>query len=225
MLVAHSIAVIGGTGPQGRGLAYRFALAGHRVVIGSRSTERASATAEEINTKLEVPTVWGTNNADALATSDLVLLAVPWAGHTELVQDLAGSLGDKIVISCVNPLGFDSAGPFGLMLSESAAEETQRLIPSARVVGAFHHVAAKSLWVSEEPLRHEDVLVCGDDVAAKAIVMKLASSVTGKVGVDAGALRMTRKLEPLTAVLIGLNKTYKTRVGIAITGVDPRALA
>lgn len=222
MPVSHAIAIIGGTGPQGRGLAYRFALAGHRVIIGSRTTERALATADEINAKLDLPTVFGATNADALAASDLVLLAVPWAGHTDLVQDLASGLGDKIVISCVNPLGFDSAGPFGLMLAESAAEETQRLVPSARVVGAFHHVAAMSLWASAQPLSHEDVLVCGDDAAAKAVVMKLAASVTGKVGVDAGGLRMTRKLEPLTAVLIALNKTYKTRAGIAITGVDAR---
>lgn len=222
MPVAHAIAIIGGTGPQGRGLAYRFALTGHRVIIGSRTVERASATADEINAKLAEPTVCGAENADALDASDVVLLAVPWTGHTDLVQDLASRLRDKIVISCVNPLGFDSAGPFGLMLAESAAEETQRLVPSARVVGAFHHVAAMSLWASAEPLNHEDVLVCGDDAAAKAVVMKLAASVTGKVGVDAGGLRMTRKLEPLTAVLISLNKTYKTRAGIAITGVEAR---
>lgn len=222
MSVAHAIAIVGGTGPQGRGLAYRFALAGHRVIIGSRTMGRASATADQINGKLTSPTVSGATNADALAASDLVLLAVPWAGHTGLVRDLATGLRDKIVISCVNPLGFDSAGPFGLMLAESAAEETQRLVPSARVVGAFHHVAAMSLWASAEPLSHEDVLVCGDDAAAKRVVMDLATSVTGKVGIDAGALRMTRKLEPLTAVLISLNKTYKTRAGIAITGVGAR---
>lgn len=225
MSVSHVIAVVGGTGPQGRGLAYRFALAGHRVIIGSRTVERASATAEEINAKLPVPTVpavSGATNSEALAAADVVLLAVPWAGHTDLVSDLADGLDGKIVISCVNPLGFDKAGPFGLMLAESAAEETQRLVPTARVVGAFHHVAAMSLWTSPELLSHEDVLVCGDDDGAKALVMELAASVTGKVGVDAGALRMTRKLEPLTAVLISLNKIYKTRSGIAITGVGAR---
>ena len=225
MSVSHVIAVVGGTGPQGRGLAYRFALAGHRVVIGSRNVERASSTAEEINAKLAVPTVSAATNADAVAAGDVVLLAVPWAGHADLVGDLAEGLRGKIVISCVNPLGFDSAGPYGLMLAESAAEETQRLVPTARVVGAFHHVAAMSLWVSPAPLSHEDVLVCGDDALAKAVVMELAASVTGKVGVDAGALRMTRKLEPLTAVLISLNKTYKTRAGIAITGVPVAASA
>lgn len=217
------IAVVGGTGPQGRGLAYRFALAGHRVIIGSRDAERASGTADEINAKLRTPSVVGATNRDALSASDLVLLAVPWSGHTDLVTRLADGLAGKIVISCVNPLGFDSAGPFGLTLAESAAEETQRLIPEARVVGAFHHVAAMSLWTSPEPLRHEDVLVCGNDGEAKAVVMELAASVTGKVGVDAGNLRMARKLEPLTAVLISMNNIYKTRSGIAITGVPSAA--
>jgi NADPH-dependent F420 reductase len=223
MSVPHVIAVVGGTGPQGRGLAYRFALAGHRVIIGSRDAERACAKAEEINAKLAVASVSGATNADAAVAGDVVLLAVPWTGHTDLVTDLADGLRGKIVISCVNPLGFDSAGPFGLALAESAAEETQRLIPTARVVGAFHHVAAASLWASPEPLGHEDVLVCGDEDGAKAVVMELATSVTGKVGVDAGALRMARKLEPLTAVLISMNKTYKTRSGIAITGLPASA--
>ena len=219
MSVSHVIAVVGGTGPQGRGLAYRFALAGHRVVIGSRTAERAAATADQINARLAVPAVSGSTNAEAVAASGVVLLAIPWQGHSELVSDLADGLRGKIVISCVNPLGFDSAGPFGLMLEESAAEEAQRLVPTARVVGAFHHVAAMSLWSTPEPLAHDDVLVCGDDADAKAVVARLAVSVTGKLGVDAGNLRMARKLEPLTAVLISLNKIYKTRSGIAITGV------
>jgi hypothetical protein len=222
MSVSHVIAVVGGTGPQGRGLAYRFALAGHRVVIGSRDAERASGKADEINTRLPAPTVSGATNLDAVAAADVVLLAVPWNGHTELVTELVAGLRGKVVISCVNPLGFDSVGPFGLVLEESAAEETQRLIPEARVVGAFHHVAAMSLWASPEPLGHEDVLVCGNDAEAKQVVMELAASVTGKVGVDAGTLRMARKLEPLTAVLISMNKIYKTRSGIAITGVPAK---
>jgi NADPH-dependent F420 reductase len=119
----------------------------------------------------------------------------------------------------VNPLGFDADGPYGLVLEESAAQETQRLVPTARVVGAFHHVAALSLWKSPEALHHDDVLVCGDDVEAKELVQDLAASVTGKRGIDAGSLRLARQLEPLTAVLISMNKRYKTRSGVAITGV------
>jgi NADPH-dependent F420 reductase len=220
--MSHTIAVVGGTGPQGRGLAYRFALAGHDVIIGSRDAGRAKERAEEIAAKVTGPTsvsVSGAENADAATSADVVLLAVPWDGHSDLVAALASELDGKIVISCVNPLGFDKQGPFGLVLSESAAEEAQRLVPTARVVGAFHHVAALSLWKTAELLDHEDVLVCGDDAEAKAVVQELARSVTGKRGVDAGALRLARQLEPLTAVLISINKRYKTRSGIAISGV------
>lgn len=215
-----AIAVVGGTGPQGRGLAYRFALAGHAVVLGSRDAGRASEKAAEIAAKDPALRVSGATNADAAAGADLVLLAVPWEGHADLVTSLADQLAGKVVISCVNPLGFDADGPFGLVLQESAAEEAQRLVPTAAVVGAFHHVAALSLWKTPDPLSHEDVLVCGDDRAAKEVVQALAAAVTGKPGIDAGALRLARQLEPLTAVLISMNKRYKTRSGVAITGVE-----
>lgn len=214
------IAVVGGTGPQGRGLAYRFARAGHAVTIGSRDAERAAAKAEEIAAKIEgESTLSGAENAAAIATNDVVLLAVPWDGHAELVASLADALAGKTIISCVNPLGFDKAGPYGLTLEESAAEEAQRLVPSAKVVGAFHHVAALSLWKEQGFMTDDDILVCGDDAESKAVIMTLASAVTGKPGIDAGALRLARQLEPLTAVLISINKAYKTRSGIAITGV------
>ena len=221
LTAALRIAVVGGTGPQGRGLAYRMALAGHRVVVGSRSADRAAAKAEEINERIGgsgVPVV-GARNEDAVDRCDVALLAVPWDGHADLVSSLAHGLADKIVISCVNPLGFDESGPYGLVLPESAAEELQRLVPTAKVVGAFHHVAALSLWRTPDALVHEDVLVCGDDDEAKRVVMALASAVTGKVGIDGGSLHLARQLEPLTAVLISMNKRYKTRSGIAITGV------
>ena len=214
------IAVVGGTGPQGRGLAYRFAMAGHHVVLGSREAGRATDKADEINAKLGVGCVRGAENAAAAEQASIVLVAVPWEGHGDLVAGLAERLADKIIISCVNPLGFDQDGPFGLVLEESAAQETQRLVPSAKVVGAFHHVAALSLWKTTDPLHHEDVLVCGDNSEAKSVVQDLAASVTGKRGIDAGSLRLARQLEPLTAVLISMNKRYKTRSGLAITGVD-----
>lgn len=217
--MTYSIGVVGGTGPQGRGLAYRFAVAGHAVTIGSRDAGRAGEKAAEIAERAGVP-VAGGENASVAADADVVLLAVPWDGHAELVGGLAESLAGKVVISCVNPLGFDSGGPYGLVLEESAAQEAQRLVPSARVVGAFHHVAALSLWKTADALGHEDVLVCGDDAEAKELVAGLAVAVTGKPGIDAGGLRLARQLEPLTAVLISMNKRYKTRSGIAITGVQ-----
>jgi NADPH-dependent F420 reductase len=214
------IGVVGGTGPQGRGLAYRFANAGHTVVIGSRDVGRAKASATEVAARaLPHASISGETNTDAAASAQLVVLAVPWQGHGALVASLGDQLAGKIVISCVNPLAFDARGPYGLTLAESAAEEVQRLVPQASVVGAFHHVAALSLWKTPDPLVHEDVLVCGDDDESKALVMGLAAAVTGRRGVDAGALRLARQLEPLTAVLISINKRYKTRSGIAIAGV------
>jgi 8-hydroxy-5-deazaflavin:NADPH oxidoreductase len=216
----YRIAVIGGTGPQGKGLGYRFAKHGHTVVLGSRAAEKAHAAAEEVNARLSSPTVSGAANADACAEADVVLLAVPYDGHDELVATLP--LAGKTVISCVNPLTFDKQGPRGRVIDGgegSAAESAQRIEPEATVVGAFHHVSAKNLWSEEEYLDHEDVLVCGDSVEGKSVAMSLARSVTGRDGIDAGRLRLARHLEPLTAVLISINKAYKTNSGIRISGL------
>jgi NADPH-dependent F420 reductase len=215
------IAVIGGTGPQGKGLAYRFARGGHEIVLGSRDQERAVAAAAELSERVGSATVRGARNDEAAQVADLVLLAVPYDGHDALVADLAPHLAGKVVISCVNPIGFDKHGPYGLDLGPtSAAESAQRLVPQATVVGAFHHLSAVSLSGDEEFLSHEDVLVCGDDADAKAAVIELAATITGRPGIDAGALRLARQLEPLTAVLISINKRYKVRSGISVAGLD-----
>jgi NADPH-dependent F420 reductase len=216
---ARKIAVIGGTGPQGRGLARSLAVAGHTVVLGSRSPDRANAASKEVRDRTGGNVV-GTDNETAVTAADVVLVVVPWVGHRELIESLAGALDGKLVVSCVNPLEFDANGSFGLAVEEgSAAQQTQALVPGARVVGAFHHLSAVSLWESDDLLDHEDVLVCGDDADAKAIVLDLAAAVTGRRGIDVGALRLASQLEPLTAVLIGINRRYKTRSGLAIVGV------
>jgi NADPH-dependent F420 reductase len=217
-----TIAVIGGTGPQGRGLGYRFARGGHDIVLGSRSEDRAQEAAGVLDDRLAGGgSIRGALNAKAAEVAEMVLLAVPYDGHQELVANLATELANKVVISCVNPLGFDGHGPYGLDLDgSSAAERTQQEVPTASVVGAFHHLSAASLLGDAEFLDHEDVLVCGDDDAAKLRVLDLAATVTGKPGIDAGALRLARQLEPLTAVLISVNKRYKVRSGISISGLD-----
>jgi 8-hydroxy-5-deazaflavin:NADPH oxidoreductase len=221
-----TIAVIGGTGPQGKGLAFRFALAGHPVVLGSRSGERASAAAEELAARLTGPgagLVTGAENAKAAAGADVVVLAVPYDGHAELVAALAESLAGKIVISCVNPLGFDKRGPFGLEVAEgSAAEQAAALLPDSRVTAAFHHVSAVTLLGDGHGLDAQDVLVCGEDPDARAVVVELAATVTGRAGIDVGPLRMARQLEPLTAVLISINKRYKAHSGVLITGLPEK---
>jgi NADPH-dependent F420 reductase len=220
-VTSYDIAVIGGTGPQGRGLAYRWARHGHRVVLGSRSADRATEAAAEITARVpEGGAVSGAANAAAAAYASVVVLAVPYDGHDDLVTSLAEHLDGKVVISCVNPLGFDKQGPYGLDVpGGSAAETAAALVPSARVVGAFHHVSAPSLWGMEEYLDHEDVLVCGDDAGAKDVAIELARAVTSRDGVDAGRLRIARQLEPWTAVLISINKRYKTRSGTRISGL------
>ena len=220
-MATYDIAVIGGTGPQGKGLAYRFAKHGHRVVVGSRSAERAESTAGEIADRLGLDaSVSGAANDEAVADCDVVLLAVPYDGHDDLVRDLAGALADKVVISCVNPLGFDKQGPYGLQVEGgSAAETAAEIAPEARLVGAFHHVSAVTLWGEEDFLDHEDVLVCGDDADAKQVAIELARCVTSREGVDSGRLRIARQLEPWTAVLISINKRYKTRSGTSISGI------
>lgn len=222
-MTTFRIAVIGGTGPQGKGLAYRFAKHGHEVVIGSRAAEKAEPVAAEIADRITAeggaPVVSGAANADAAASADVVLLAVPFNGHDELVESLAEQLAGKTIVSCVNPLGFDKGGPYGLDVERSAAEAAAAIVPTATVVGAFHHVAAASLWSQEEYLDHEDVLVCGDSAEGKEIAQELARAVTSRIGIDAGKLRLARQLEPLTAVLISINKSYKVRSGIRIAGV------
>ncbi len=222
--MTYRIAVIGGTGPQGKGLGYRFARHGHTVVLGSRAAEKAVPVAAEVSERLAggsgAGQVTGATNADACADADVVLLAVPYDGHDELVETLP--LAGKVVVSCVNPLAFDKNGPSGRVIDGgegSAAESAQRIAPDAAVVGAFHHVSAVTLWGDDDYLADEDVLVCGDTDDAKEVVIELARCVTGRDGVDAGRLRLARQLEPLTAVLISINKKYKTHSGVRISGI------
>ncbi|MFC6287720.1 NADPH-dependent F420 reductase [Nocardioides sp. GCM10027113] len=216
------VAVVGGTGPQGKGLGYRFARHGHTVVLGSRSAERAQEAAAEVNARLSnggVETLGATNEA-ACEGADVVLLAIPYDGHDELVATLP--LAGKTVISCVNPLAFDKRGAHGRVIDGgegSAAESAQRLAPESVVVGAFHHVSAVSLWGDADYLADEDVLVCGDSAEGKAVAIELARSVTGRPGVDAGKLRLARQLEPLTAVLISINRKYRIHSGIRVAGL------
>jgi len=150
-----------------------------------------------------------------------VLVAVPYAAHAAVIGDLAPVLDGKVVIDCVNPLAFDAKGPHGLEIADrSAAEEAQRLAPGARVAGAFHLVSAVNLWSDEEYLDSEDILVFGDDADAKAVALELASAVSGSEGVDIGPLRMARYVEPLTAMIISINKKYKVRAGVKISGLS-----
>ncbi|MCB0906393.1 MAG: NADPH-dependent F420 reductase [Nocardioidaceae bacterium] len=214
-LAGLTIAVLGGTGPQGRGLARRFAAAGLSVVLGSRSAERAEETAAGIGHGVR-----GASNADAARAGDVVVVAVPWDGHADLLRELAEALDGKVVVDCVNPLGFDKQGAFALPVPEgSAAQQAAELLPGSRVTGAFHHVSAVVLEDPEVARVDLDVLVVGDDRDATDLVRALADAVPGMRGVFAGRLRNAHQVEALTANLISVNRRYKTHAGVRVTGV------
>ena len=216
------IAIIGGTGAQGKGLAARFAAVGHTVALGSRNAERAIAAATELRGVVPVDAgeIIGAGNEAIAADADVIVVATPWDDSPTSVAWLAPYAEGKVVISCVNPLGFDKRGPYGLVVEAgSAAEHIAAQLPGALVAGAFHHVAAPKLVKFDKPL-NDDVLVASDDPTAMDVTCELAASVAGRPGINAGALRMCRHLEPMTATLISINKTYKTHSGIAISNVE-----
>jgi NADPH-dependent F420 reductase len=217
----RTIAVLGGTGPQGRGLARRFAAAGLAVVIGSRSAERARETATTL-AEATGGNVTGQDNQGAAAAGDIVIVAVPWEGHGELLASLAGPLAGKVVVDCVNPLGFDKQGPFPLAVEEgSAAQQAAALLPDSTVVGAFHHVSAVLLEDPDVDKVDLDVLVLGEgeDREATDLVQELAQTIPGVRGVYAGRLRNAHQVEAMTANLIAANRRYKAHAGIRITDV------
>ena len=219
-MATESVAILGGTGPEGRGLALRWARAGVPVVIGSRDAARASTIAAELGDGDALP-LSGAANADAARGADIVLVAVPWDGHAATLRALAGDLAGKLVVDIVNPLEFDDRGPVTIPVAEgSAAEQAQSLLPGSTVVGAFHHVSAKHLLDESHPV-DTDVLVCGDDRASKDRVMALAARIPGVRGVDAGPLRLARILEDWTSVLLSVNRGYRTNSGVRLTDVDP----
>jgi NADPH-dependent F420 reductase len=214
-----TVGILGGTGEQGRGLAYRLARVGQRVNIGSRSAERATAAAAEIAAMPRVTgTVSGLGNVEAAGASDLVIIAVPWDGHAEAVAAVREPLVGKIVIDCVNPLGFDGEGPYAIRVPEgSAAEQAESLLPFSRVCAAFHHVSAVKLVDPNVDDLDLDVLVLGNDREAVTIVIALACRIEGMRGVYAGRLRNAGQIEAFTANIIAINRRYKAHAGIRIT--------
>ena len=219
LLTGKTVAVVGGTGPQGRGLARRWARAGLPVVIGSRSAERAAETAAAIAAATG-GNVRGADNAGAAQAADVVVVAVPWDGHAALLSELAEVLAGKVVVDCVNPLGFDKQGAFPLAVDEgSATQQAAALLPGSTVVGAFHNVSAVLLEDDEVASVDTDVLVLGDDREATDLVQALASVVPGMRGVYGGRLRNAHQVEALTANLISVNRRYKAHAGVRVTDI------
>jgi NADPH-dependent F420 reductase len=218
-LAALTIAVLGGTGSQGRGLARRFAQAGLNVVLGSRTAEKGAAAAAELTEAIGV-TVAGSDNRGASEAGDIVLVVVPWEGHGELLADLKPVLDGKIVVDCVNPLGFDKQGAFALPVAEgSATQQAAAILTDSTVVGAFHNVSAVLLEDPEVTDLGTDVLVLGDDRPATDLVQALADTIPGVRGVYGGRIRNAHQVEAMTANLISINRRYKAHAGIRVTDI------
>lgn len=217
------IAILGGTGPEGLGLAMRLSLAGEELVIGSRQAERAARAAAEGSERLRsvgsTRVIGAAENGEAAAAAELVVLAFPHAGVKQLLPDIAPSLAGKVVLDVVNPLVVEKRvfriAPLG---AGSAGEEIQTLLPESQVVSGFKNESAEELCAIERPLRG-DVVVCGDHPAATARVLELIGRIPGVRGVDAGALVNARALEAITALLLNLNRRHRAVTAIEILGL------
>ncbi len=219
MAVVTVIGFIGGTGPEGMGLAYRFALAGHEVVIGSRSRERAETSAREIAARVPSAAVRGGGNAEAARDGDVIVLTVPFEAQVETLPALRGTIESKIVVSTAVPLSFRDGRAATLEVAEgSAAEQAQALLPSARVVAAFQNLGAAKLGEGDVPLE-QDVIACSDDADAKREVMALAEQIRGVRAVDGGPLANARYVEGMTALLLDINRRYKALTGLRVVGL------
>jgi NADPH-dependent F420 reductase len=214
--VSHLVVgVLGGTGDQGRGLAYRLARAGQRVILGSRDADRARTAAAELGHDVE-----GADNAECARRSDIVIVAVPRDGHAEILQSLRADLAGKLVVDCVNPLGCDKQGAYALTMPEgSAAQQAAALLPESRVTAAFHHLSAALLQNPEIEEIDTDVMVLGDSRPDTDIVQALAGRVPGMRGIYAGRLRNAHQVESLVANLISANRRYKAHAGLRATDV------
>lgn len=214
---ARVVGLIGGTGPLGRGLASRLVAAGHQVRIGSRDEAKAQSCAASLPAG-----VVGVSNAGA-CDADVSLVTVPWSAHDDTLTGLRDALMGQLVVDCVNPLEFDERGPFALQVpAGSAAERAQELLPTSRVVAAFHHVSADLLLA--QVVLDADVLVVGDDRDAVERVVALVDSMAGLRGVFGGRLRNAGQVEALTANLIAVNRRYRVHSGIRVLGLPPPGL-
>lgn len=214
------LAFVGGTGPEGLGLAMRFALKGHEVAIGSRSTERGEEGAAKIREKVPGAVATGGTNAEAVADAEVVFLTFPYSGQAATLEALGSALDGKIVCNVVAPLEFQQGvGAVALNVEgNSALQESIKQLPNARVVSAFQNMSAEELQELDHPI-NADVLVCGRDVEAKNVVISLANEIAGCRGIDAGGPSQSRYVEMLTSLLINLNRKHKTQSSIKLVGL------
>lgn len=214
------LAFVGGTGPEGLGLAMRLAKAGHEVAIGSRSTERGEEGAARVKEAVPGALASGGANADVVALAEVVFLTFPYSGQQPTLEALGSALDGKIVCDVVAPLEFvKGIGAVAINApGGSAAQEAAAQLPGARVVSAFQNMSAEELMELDHPIDC-DVLVCGRDAEAKDVIIGLADQIAGVRGVDAGGLSQSRYVEMLTSLLINLNRKHKTQTSVRIIGL------
>jgi len=213
-----NIAILGGTGKEGAGLAVRWARLGHSIIIGSRDAERARTKAAELRDAAHAIPIVGHTNAEAAALGEIVVVALPAAGLSNTLPEVRQACRGKVVVSTVVPLTFGGPRLFTPPAAGSSAEEVQGLLPEARVVAGFHHIAAHELSDAAHPIDC-DLLICGQDTTAKETVTQLGRSMGLRV-LDVGALSNAGPLEGITAVLATINRRYKLKnSGIEITGL------
>lgn len=203
------IALVGGTGSFGIALARRLVAAGYDVVIGSRDAERAGAAAIELGAT-------GATNADAVLDAELVILTTKADATLDTARDLREEIGTTPVLSVAAELAFTKAGVLPTTEATSIAERLQQIL-AGPVIAGLHSLAASNLGADEPP--EEDALVCGDDVAAKAVVLELAERITAGRAIDCGPLASARALEGLTAIIVNVNKRYRAHAGVVVTGL------
>jgi 8-hydroxy-5-deazaflavin:NADPH oxidoreductase len=218
-LAVKKIAIVGGTGKEGKGLAYRWAKAGYEIVIGSRLQEKAEAAVQELKQLLnETCVVSGATNPDAARNADVVVMTVPFSVHKDMLESLKPFVAGKIFVDVTVPLVPPKVTKVQMPAAGSAAQEAQGILgESVQVVSAFQNISYEHLLNDEE--LECDVLVCGSSKAARGVVLDLVKA-AGLVGWDAGPLENSVVVEGLTSILIGLNKQYGVQAaGIRITGV------
>jgi len=213
------IGFIGGTGPEGRGLALRFALAGEDVLIGSRDAGRAQDAAESVREIAPAISIGGSVNAEVASQSDTVVIAVPYSAQRPTLEGLRDELEGKLLVNVVAPLEFSKGVASAIHVEAgSAALEAREIVPDAIHTAAFHNVSAQELLAPDRAL-DTDIVVFGDDSDAKRKVMDLAETIKGARGVDGGGLENARYCEDLTALLLNINRIYKAHSMIRIVGI------
>ena len=214
------LAFLGGTGPEGKGLALRLAMAGEAVVMGSRDAGRAQEAAAELLALAPGRTISSAVNAAAAAQAEVVFLTMPYSGMSPTIAGVGDALAGKTVVTVIAPMRF--ARGVGAIAEDvpagSAAQEAQAAAPAARVVAAFQNVSAEELLKPGVTL-DEDVVICADDAAAKQAVADLTRKIPNLRPVDAGALYNARYVEQITPLLVNINRIHRAHSGIRITGV------